>query len=89
MYQDIYLPLIILLIYFIVKYVRTVLKLKLWRKRLERNDFVKLYYMQRWHVAIIRKFFDNGKTVHLLLLHDVKQTIVIARLSDVHPVKKL
>jgi Na+/H+ antiporter NhaD/arsenite permease-like protein len=57
----------------------------LWRKKLERNDYVKVFYNYSWQVGIISKFKDNGKTVHILLIASEIPTVVIAPLNKLQP----
>ena len=75
----------ILLIITLVIQIRAYRALVKWRKQLARNDYVKVFYNYSWQVGIIRKFKDNGKTVHVLLLASEVPTIIITPLNKLRP----
>lgn len=64
--QTILLIAVLALFYFSVSRVRRYRILIKWRKQLARNDYAKFYIANAWHIGIIRKFKDNGKTVEML-----------------------
>ncbi|MBV5346807.1 hypothetical protein JZU46_01095 [bacterium] len=51
------------LLFFITDKIRQFFKVRKWRKRLSRRDYVKFFYGSSWHVGRIRKFKDNGSTL--------------------------
>ena len=53
--------LILLIIAFAIRKTHRWLKLRKWRKQLERNNKVRFIYAGRWHVGTIQSFSNAGK----------------------------
>ena len=83
MKPDIIVVIGLLVLIFIVSRIRRYVTVKKWRKQLARNDYAKVFVKGFWHVGIVRKFKDNGRTVHLLIL--TTDEIIIAPLKTLAP----
>ncbi len=66
----------LLLLVFLVSRIRRYMAVKKWRKQLARNEYARVFFKGFWHIGIVRKFKDNGKTVHLLSL-TTNETLIV------------